>query len=178
MAKAKCVNLSAMTDQNIDMNLQQDVDITDEIIDPDLFLRTFGISDDYCNVSDHKEILDIVQPAATSTGQGGDGVGIFQGCQQQGQKQSVIIKNDQMRGGGGQSQVPVSDISLSNLLMQSTSPMMQTMQQQQPQQQVSSDLYKISCLKIKSKSISHLFYILLFAKNIFLLMEWFEKSKT
>jgi len=137
MAKAKCVNLSAMTDQNIDMNLQQDVDITDEIIDPDLFLRTFGISDDYCNVSDHKEILDIVQPAATSTGQGGDGVGMFQGCQQQGQKQSVIIKNDQMRGGGGQSQVPVSDISLSNLLMQSTSPMMQTMQQQQPQQQIS-----------------------------------------
>ena len=171
MAKAKCVNLSAMTDQNIDMNLQQDVDITDEIIDPDLFLRTFGISDDYCNVSDHKEILDIVQPAATSTGQGGDGVGMFQGCQQQGQKQSVIIKNDQMRGGGGQSQVPVSDISLSNLLMQSTSPMMQTMQQQQSQQQVSSDLYKISFLKIKSKSISHLFYILLFAKNIFLLME-------
>merc|ERR1719394_1664880 len=94
--------------QILDMNLQQDVDITDEIIDPDLFLRSFGISDDYCNVSDHKEILDIVQPAATSTGQGGDGVGMFQGFQQQGQKQSVIIKNDQMRG-GGQSQVPVSD---------------------------------------------------------------------
>ena len=50
MAKAKCVNLSGVkNDQNLDMNLQQDVDITDEIIDPDLFLRSFGISDDYCN---------------------------------------------------------------------------------------------------------------------------------
>jgi len=47
MAKAKYVNPGRMGDNNIDMNMQQDVDITDEIIDPDLFLRTFGISDDY-----------------------------------------------------------------------------------------------------------------------------------
>ena len=136
MAKAKCVNLGAgMTDQNIDMNLQQDVDITDEIIDPDLFLRTFGISDDYCNVSDHKDILDIVEPVAASAGQGGDGM--FQGGHQQGQKQSVIIKNDQMTGGGGgqsHSQFPMTDMNLTNLLMQSQSSMMQTMQQQLPHQ--------------------------------------------
>ena len=54
MAKAKCDFLSATTtnmtndnQNNMDMNLQQDVDITDAIIDPDLFLRSFGISDDY-----------------------------------------------------------------------------------------------------------------------------------
>eukprot|EP00092_Neocalanus_flemingeri_P004932 GFUD01005305.1.p1 GENE.GFUD01005305.1~~GFUD01005305.1.p1 ORF type:complete len:615 (-),score=129.95 GFUD01005305.1:1319-3163(-) len=50
MAKAKYVNPSRMGDNNIDMNMQQDVNITesvDEIIDPDLFLRSFGISDDY-----------------------------------------------------------------------------------------------------------------------------------
>ena len=146
MAKAKCVNLGAgMTDPNIDMNLQQDVDITDEIIDPDLFLRTFGISDDYCNVSDHKEILDIVEPVAVSAGQG-DGAGMFQGCQQQSQKQSVIIKNDQMTaGGGGQShsQFPMTDMNLSSLLMSSPSSLMQTMQPQQPQQQVSVSLQNI-----------------------------------
>jgi len=51
MAKAKYVNpLISMTDKNLDMNVQQDVQITesvDELIDPDLFLRSFGISDDY-----------------------------------------------------------------------------------------------------------------------------------
>jgi len=39
-----------MTDKNLDMNVQQGVQITesvDELIDPDLFLRSFGISDDY-----------------------------------------------------------------------------------------------------------------------------------
>jgi len=47
MAKAKYVNPSRVGgDTNMDMNMQQ-VDITDEIIDPDLFLRSFGISDDY-----------------------------------------------------------------------------------------------------------------------------------
>lgn len=51
MAKAKYVNPSrGMTEKNLDMNVQQDVQITesvDELIDPDLFLRSFGISDDY-----------------------------------------------------------------------------------------------------------------------------------
>jgi len=46
-----------MGEHNIDMNMQQDVDITesvDEIIDPDLFLRSFGISDpdDYAESKD------------------------------------------------------------------------------------------------------------------------------
>jgi len=56
MAKAKYVNPGRIGDNNIDMNMQQDVDITesvDEIIDPDLFLRSFGISDDY---AEHKDI--------------------------------------------------------------------------------------------------------------------------
>jgi len=56
MAKAKYVNPGRMGDNSIDMNMQQDVNITesvDEIIDPDLFLRSFGISDDY---AENKEI--------------------------------------------------------------------------------------------------------------------------
>lgn len=56
MAKAKYVNPSIrMGDKNLDMNMQQDVDITesvDELIDPDLFLRSFGISDDYMEQKD------------------------------------------------------------------------------------------------------------------------------
>ena len=44
MAKAKYVNEIGMADTpNIDINLQE----VDEILNPDLLLRTFGISDDY-----------------------------------------------------------------------------------------------------------------------------------
>jgi len=62
MAKAKYVNPGRMGDNNIDMNMQQDVDITesvDEIIDPDLFLRSFGISDDYCVENKDLQMADI-----------------------------------------------------------------------------------------------------------------------
>merc|ERR1719342_353171 len=50
MAKAKYINTSRITD-NMDVNMQQDVDIpksVNELIrDPDLLLRSFGISDDF-----------------------------------------------------------------------------------------------------------------------------------
>ena len=52
MAKAKCVNLSGIMAEN--PNAATDVDITDEIFDPDLLLRSFGISDDYCAPGDRK----------------------------------------------------------------------------------------------------------------------------
>merc|ERR550534_1401897 len=39
--------------QSIEMNIGQD--ITDDLIDPDLFLRTFGISDDYVNYDHFKD---------------------------------------------------------------------------------------------------------------------------
>ena len=35
--------------QSMEMNIDQGVNIVDDIIDPDLFLRSFGISDDYVN---------------------------------------------------------------------------------------------------------------------------------
>lgn len=67
MAKAKYVNPGRMGDNNIDMNMQQDVDITDEIIDPDLFLRTFGISDDYAENKDMQmadiALKEVFQPS-------------------------------------------------------------------------------------------------------------------
>jgi len=57
MAKAKYCNPSnRMGDKNLDINMQTNVDITesvDELIDPDLFLRSFGISDDYI---EHKDL--------------------------------------------------------------------------------------------------------------------------
>jgi hypothetical protein len=49
MAKAKYINSGRMAD-NIDMNIQQNMDINEsvnELIDPDLLLRSFGISDDF-----------------------------------------------------------------------------------------------------------------------------------
>ena len=52
MAKAKYVNTSRMN-ENMDINMQQNVDITEsvmrenELLDPDLLLRSFGISDDF-----------------------------------------------------------------------------------------------------------------------------------
>jgi len=69
MAKAKYVNPGRMGDNTIDMNMQQDVDITesvDEIIDPDLFLRSFGISDDYAENKDMQmsdiALKDVFEP--------------------------------------------------------------------------------------------------------------------
>jgi hypothetical protein len=49
MAKAKYVNSGRMGD-NIDINMQQNMDINEsvnELMDPDLLLRSFGISDDF-----------------------------------------------------------------------------------------------------------------------------------
>jgi len=88
MAKAKYVNPLMMGDNNIDMNMQQDVDITesvDEIIDPDLLLRSFGISDDYVENKD-MQMTDITLKE------------IFQPSVENNQKpivqQGVIIKNN------------------------------------------------------------------------------------
>jgi len=88
MAKAKYVNPLRMGENNIDMNMQQDVDITesvDEIIDPDLFLRSFGISDDYVENKD-MQMTDITLKE------------IFQPNVENNQKpivqQGVIIKNN------------------------------------------------------------------------------------
>ena len=92
MAKAKCVNLSGIMAENPnDINLQ-DADLTDEIFDPDLLLRSFGISDDYCAAAESKDpnILDSIVCDPMTV----DGAGMMQ--QQVGQKQSVIIKNSQM----------------------------------------------------------------------------------
>jgi len=90
MAKAKYVNPLRMGENNIDMNMQQDVDITesvDEIIDPDLFLRSFGISDDYVENKDMQmtdiTIKEIFQPALESN-------------QKPVMQQGVIIKNNQI----------------------------------------------------------------------------------
>jgi len=90
MAKAKYVNPLRMGENNIDMNMQQDVDITesvDEIIDPDLFLRSFGISDDYVENKDMQmtdiTLKEMFQPAVETN---------LKPVMQQG----VIIKNNQI----------------------------------------------------------------------------------
>ena len=41
--------------QSMEMNIDQGVNIVDDIIDPDLFLRSFGISDDYVNCDHLKD---------------------------------------------------------------------------------------------------------------------------
>ena len=87
MAKAKYVNEIVMADTpNIDINLQE----VDEILNPDLLLRTFGISDDYGGEqSKDSELSDI---------------SILQSVMmEQSQKPppipSVIMKTSQMSGG-------------------------------------------------------------------------------
>jgi len=70
MAKAKYVNTSRMN-ENMDINIQQNVDITEsvmrenELIDPDLLLRSFGISDDFV---DH--MADLYNPSESNKAQG------------------------------------------------------------------------------------------------------------
>ena len=61
MAKAKYVNTSRMND-SMDINMQQNVEITEnELIDPDLLLRSFGISDDFV---DH--MADLYNPSESN----------------------------------------------------------------------------------------------------------------
>ena len=70
MAKAKYVNTSRMN-ENMDINMQQNVDITEsvmrenELLDPDLLLRSFGISDDFV---DH--MADLYNPSESSKAPG------------------------------------------------------------------------------------------------------------
>jgi len=74
MAKAKYVNTSRMN-ESMDINMQQNVDITEsvmrenELIDPDLLLRSFGISDDFV---DH--MADLYNPSESNKAQSGPGV--------------------------------------------------------------------------------------------------------
>ena len=83
MAKTKCVNLSGMSEQPNISDMNQDcADISDELFDPDVLLRTFGIYDDNCAEQKDPNILNNLDS------------GVMPG--QQSQKQSVIIKNDQM----------------------------------------------------------------------------------
>lgn len=103
MAKAKYVNPGRMGDHNIDMNMQQDVDITesvDEIIDPDLFLRSFGISDDYAENKD-MQMADIALKE------------MFQPNIEHNQKpalqQGVIIKNNHI---GNNVSFPPSELNM------------------------------------------------------------------
>merc|ERR1719500_2615733 len=61
--------------ENMDINMQQNVDITEsvmresELIDPDLLLRSFGISDDFV---DH--MADLYNPSESNKAQSGPGV--------------------------------------------------------------------------------------------------------
>jgi len=70
MAKAKYVNTSRMN-ENMDINMQQNVDITEsvmrenELLDPDLLLRSFGISDDFV---DH--MADLYNPSESNKAPG------------------------------------------------------------------------------------------------------------
>ena len=88
MAKAKYVNTSRMN-ESMDINMQQNVDITEsvmrenELIDPDLLLRSFGISDDFV---DH--MADLYNPSESNKAQSGPG---------------VIMKNSQREVVGDQS---------------------------------------------------------------------------
>ena len=74
MAKAKYVSTSRMSD-NMDINMQQNVDISEsvmhesELIDPDLLLRSFGISDDFV---DH--MADLYNPSESNKAQSTPGV--------------------------------------------------------------------------------------------------------
>ena len=74
MAKAKYVNTSRMN-ENMDINMQQNIDITEsvmrenELIDPDLLLRSFGISDDFV---DH--MADLYNPSESNKAQSTPGV--------------------------------------------------------------------------------------------------------
>ena len=98
MAKAKYVNEIGMADSsNIDINLQE---VDETLLNPDLLLRTFGISDDYgSEQSKDTELSDI---------------NIFQSVlmeQSPVQKppSSVIMKTNQMLGGG---QTPSQQITI------------------------------------------------------------------
>lgn len=107
MAKAKYVNpVNRMGDKSL--NMQTDVDITesvDELIDPDLFLRSFGISDDYVEQKD-LHMADIAMKDVYDPSR--------QNNQNSTVSQGVIIKNS--HGGQSQSQttqetiVPIQNI--------------------------------------------------------------------
>ena len=92
MAKAKFVNEIGMSDSsNIDINLQE----VDEILNPDLLLRTFGISDDYgSEQSKDTELSDINILQSV----------LMEQSPVQKPPSSVIMKTNQMLGGqtGGQ----------------------------------------------------------------------------
>lgn len=133
MAKAKYVNPGRIGDNNIDMNMQQDVDITesvDEIIDPDLFLRSFGISDDY---AEHKDISmadiglkDVFDPHLEHN---------HKPVLQQG----VIMKNNHVGGSSSFSSCEPSGVdqtSLSSNIALHNLSSLQTLIHTQPQQQV------------------------------------------
>ena len=75
-----------MGEDNLDMNMQQDVDITDELMD-DLLLRSFGLSENYVENKD-LQMTDLKE--------------VFMPCEEVNQKpvlhQGVIIKNNFVRG--------------------------------------------------------------------------------
>ena len=70
MAKAKYVNTSRMN-ENMDINMQQNVDITEsvmrenELLDSDLMLRSFGISDDFVD-----NMADLYNPSESNKAPG------------------------------------------------------------------------------------------------------------
>jgi len=133
MAKAKYVNPGRIGDNNIDMNMQQDVDITesvDEIIDPDLFLRSFGISDDY---AEHKDIsmADIALKDVFDPHLEHNHKPVLQ--------QGVIMKNNHVGGSSSFSSCEPSGVdqtSLSSNIALHNLSSLQTLIHTQPQQQV------------------------------------------
>ena len=104
MAKAKYVNEIGMVDTpNIDINMQQE----EEIFNPDLLLRSFGISDDYGGTTELSDI-SILQSVMME--------------QSQVQKpQSVIMKNNQTVNTGSQSS-HISIVAQDNFLLSQGQP--------------------------------------------------------
>lgn len=127
MAKAKYVNTSRMAD-SMDVNLQQDVDITEsfnEHIDPDLLLRSFGISDDFVN-----DMAELYSDSNSKPPQ----------------QSGVIIKNNQIGGNSSSAFSPVTSppppsnfhlTNLQNIIM--TTPSQQSFNSYNNQQQNSSN---------------------------------------
>ena len=105
MAKAKYVNDIGMLDSpNIDINLQQE----EEIFNPDLLLRSFGISDDYGGSTELSDV-SILQSVMME--------------QSQVQKpQSVIMKNNQTVNTGSQSS-HISVVAQDNFLSSPAQPL-------------------------------------------------------
>ena len=133
MAKAKYVNEIGMVDTpNIDINMQQE----EEIFNPDLLLRSFGISDDYGGGGDLSD-LSILQSVMMEP----NPVGPVSPGQKQ---QSVIMKNNQRVNVGGECQTSHISIVAQDSFLSS---------QAQPQPQVISSTYSPVTLEQRKEFI-------------------------